>query len=982
MAAPRVCVQWTLQDPPDWIDVEARDWSALPTKPLPRTTSRQIDDQPGWVHRLCVQGIEFAGDHYAVEEVDGETTRVTIWNDDPADYPVGERFAQVWTIKTLAPDPELGGAINTRQSQIVYLDLGDALHTVWTVDGPIKGVEFRDWSDFIEPIAAITKHGIWVNTQQNLDHESKYTTRSWREWTDRVPEDQIDSSGRVRQMRPQGKYKIPDGTITYFQRDTDLATGIHAAVDVASENELNSTAGTGQTEASGNLGGAESGILFVFTTQSGAPNVGDWPSGDYRCQLDVSAVGANITFGARAAGSATGHFARVNSGLTSDLQTWAQTESLFSGTGLHLATTGTIDPSAGAAGDRWEIAIAGTRPASHSNQALTLTFDSDAFADGPWSAGDHTVDAAGATGTASAQNATVSIGTALTVSAQDASGTASAQNTTVANSALTVNAQESTGTASAQNATVANAALQVNAGNQIAAASAQSATVVNVSLQANAENPIGTAGSQNATVSLAVSLTVNAQNAIATAGSQSATVIKSISADAQNATGTTSAQNATVVNSALTVDAQNSVGTVSAQDATVSAGVSLTVNAQNPIGTASSQSPTVEKNVNVSAQNSVGTASAQNATVSPGSDLTAVAQGSTGTASAQNPTVSPGSNLTAVAQVAISAASAQLATVSNTSLTVTAQNSIGNTSAQNATVVNAALQVAAQNSTAIAGAQSPTVVNQALTAVSQLSVTTASAQDATVASEIVADAQVATGTASAQDATITNVGLTANAQNQSATVAAQNAIVVSTALQVVPQPAQGEIESSDAGIQLQAINTNAQNSVGTASAQNATVQIESALSVTAEAAIGTVSGQNATAQIVPVVAVAGTASMQADSLIAHALIGDTLAGITKASVATVSQLFTSVSKGPTKISFAQGASTLTNALAATVIKPISVLAVTSIGTVNANPANVFKDLSLIVDEDVRINSIVEDVSIEVGIDEDVVVQSINEDVEV
>ena len=379
----RVCYQPTLAVPTDWLEVDSQDWHKIAKKKSP-IGGEAIDGSPGWVHRLCVQGVEFVGDHYAVRHISDEEIQVVVWNDDPADYPVGQRFATVWTFKNLGPDPRLGGAINTRHSQIIYVDFGEDLHRRWTASGPIENTEFRDWSEFREPNAAIVRHGVWVNDELNVRHETGYTPRGWREWTDGVPADQI-IDGRVRQQRPQGRYAIPDGTLTYYQRDTDLVTGVHDTVAVASENELNASAGGGETEASGSLGGGESGLLFCFTTASGEPNSDDWPSGDYRFQLNVDTVGANITYGARTAGTADGHIARVNAGLTSpDLQSWPQTEPLFSSNGTKLGTTGTIDPTSGALGDRYEILIAGTRPASHGNQALTLIFNSDAFADGPW----------------------------------------------------------------------------------------------------------------------------------------------------------------------------------------------------------------------------------------------------------------------------------------------------------------------------------------------------------------------------------------------------------------------------------------------------------------------------------------------------------------------------------------------------------------------------------------------------------------------
>ena len=134
------------------------------------------------------------------------------------------------------------------------------------------------------------------------------------------------------------------------------------------------------------MSGGESGLLFCYTSPSGEPDSAAWPTGNYEFHIDASSNGANITYGMRAAGSATGHFARVNAALTSDSETKAQTEGLFSGTGIKDASTGSVSWTAGNASDRFECLIAGTRPASHGNQTLTNRYNSDGFAVGPWAA--------------------------------------------------------------------------------------------------------------------------------------------------------------------------------------------------------------------------------------------------------------------------------------------------------------------------------------------------------------------------------------------------------------------------------------------------------------------------------------------------------------------------------------------------------------------------------------------------------------------
>lgn len=174
---------------------------------------------------------------------------------------------------------------------------------------------------------------------------------------------------------------------TFYHRSTVVLSGIHVADH---EKDQPTTAGSVVLEESSSFVGGESRLSFLFTTPAAEPNTADWPNGLYRCIMEITTAGADISYGLRAAGTATGHFARVNSDLTSDLETIAQTQALFTGTGVKTASV-TWDPAAGAAGDRFECLIAGTRAASHGSQTLAIALDApDAsetnggISDGPW----------------------------------------------------------------------------------------------------------------------------------------------------------------------------------------------------------------------------------------------------------------------------------------------------------------------------------------------------------------------------------------------------------------------------------------------------------------------------------------------------------------------------------------------------------------------------------------------------------------------
>jgi hypothetical protein len=171
--------------------------------------------------------------------------------------------------------------------------------------------------------------------------------------------------------------------ITYYQRSTNLATDVHVAT--GHENELNTTTAASANEGRSVAAGASE-ITHVWTTGSGVPGITQWGSGTYRAQFNVAGAGANSSYGLRTVGSANGHFARVDSGLTSDLETAQQSEAAFTGTGLKLVTT-SWTPSAGSTTDCFEIALAAENTGTM-GQTINLTMNTtDSFADGPFDDG-------------------------------------------------------------------------------------------------------------------------------------------------------------------------------------------------------------------------------------------------------------------------------------------------------------------------------------------------------------------------------------------------------------------------------------------------------------------------------------------------------------------------------------------------------------------------------------------------------------------
>lgn len=180
---------------------------------------------------------------------------------------------------------------------------------------------------------------------------------------------------------------------TFYHRAINVATGAHATPETAGEVMQSHVPGLGATTLFLSLSGGESAVILVLTTAAGHPDSAGWPTGTYRCVLEVASAGVDCSYGLRATGGVSGHFARVNNGLLADLETKPQAEAMFSGTGVKIASyTGSWFGVGGSASDRFECAVAGTRAASHGGQSVDFVVDAtDAsvanggVSVGPWS---------------------------------------------------------------------------------------------------------------------------------------------------------------------------------------------------------------------------------------------------------------------------------------------------------------------------------------------------------------------------------------------------------------------------------------------------------------------------------------------------------------------------------------------------------------------------------------------------------------------
>lgn len=189
----RILVQWSRATPLGWEEVDSTQWRALPKRPEP-TGGEVLDDEPGWMARANIQGVEFHGDHYAAEPLPQRGCRFSVWNDDPEDYPPGERHARVWTFQQLRPDPAVRGQWNTAQTQRLYADL-DVADRMVAMGVPRELI--LPFEVFTPPQDELIRHGIWMPSALNTEHDRMRHMRGWREWTEGVPQRLLDARGHL-----------------------------------------------------------------------------------------------------------------------------------------------------------------------------------------------------------------------------------------------------------------------------------------------------------------------------------------------------------------------------------------------------------------------------------------------------------------------------------------------------------------------------------------------------------------------------------------------------------------------------------------------------------------------------------------------------------------------------------------------------------------------------------------------------------------
>jgi len=161
-------VGWQSYDITKSVDVRK-----LPDKPEP-VGGEVIDAEPGWVAGVNVQGVSIIGfDHFhpRINPTDPLLIDIVAWNDDPSDWPPGNRWAVIWSFANPRTDPRVGDRMNTEQYLTVYDE--QARTPGWYGESTTGGdVTYLPWSDFVVPAdSRLNRHGIWVPSEcENCPH--------------------------------------------------------------------------------------------------------------------------------------------------------------------------------------------------------------------------------------------------------------------------------------------------------------------------------------------------------------------------------------------------------------------------------------------------------------------------------------------------------------------------------------------------------------------------------------------------------------------------------------------------------------------------------------------------------------------------------------------------------------------------------------------------------------------------------------------
>jgi hypothetical protein len=185
-------VRWARTNPQDWqaIDLlptgpQSRLWRNLPKKPAP-SAGGTLDDQPGHVFSVCVQGVDLFGfDRVALQPMLNGGIRAYGWVDDTTDPTFKYRWGEVWEFSPGWVDRSISGVRHQgpdHRKTVYAEDLDDMRQYIPAECGGLP-VALLPWAMWMMPAAAITRHGIWVRPDDLWRrHFEVCRSVDWREW--------------------------------------------------------------------------------------------------------------------------------------------------------------------------------------------------------------------------------------------------------------------------------------------------------------------------------------------------------------------------------------------------------------------------------------------------------------------------------------------------------------------------------------------------------------------------------------------------------------------------------------------------------------------------------------------------------------------------------------------------------------------------------------------------------------------------------
>lgn len=166
-------------------ELDSSDWKNLTKKPEPNGTEI-IDSTKGWIQSICVMGVTFKADHYAiVENPSGHpqgTIKVVQWFNDPEELTPDKFFAREWYFE---PMKLVNRKWICKQPQTLYVSENEEKRLIQIGYLPLNEdtikCQVKRFIVFVKPEDALVRHGININDELNAEYV-KEESHNYREW--------------------------------------------------------------------------------------------------------------------------------------------------------------------------------------------------------------------------------------------------------------------------------------------------------------------------------------------------------------------------------------------------------------------------------------------------------------------------------------------------------------------------------------------------------------------------------------------------------------------------------------------------------------------------------------------------------------------------------------------------------------------------------------------------------------------------------